>query len=153
MGRSGTVLNVPRNFCRILEKTLTLCLKSSQISKSIGRPSQDTATGCSGSAFDAEDGVQETMIRACRSRDQFDGRASVKTWLYRIATNVCLDELKTRSRRARPIEEARLLSGAPPMEAFTQRASAYSRRQINRRISGIVSNTLASFSVWENAAA
>lgn len=78
-----------------------------------------------GSAFDAEDAVQETMIRAWRSRDQFDGRASVKTWLYRIATNVCLDELKDRGRRALPVEEGSPSSGAPPIEALTQRPSAY----------------------------
>ncbi len=58
-----------------------------------------------GSATDADDAVQETMIRAWRAADQFDGRASVKTWLYRIATNVCLDELSDRGRRARPMEE------------------------------------------------
>ena len=78
-----------------------------------------------GSAFDADDAVQETMIRAWRNLDQFDGRASLKTWLYRIATNVCLDELKDRGRRARPIEEGSPSCGAPPMEALTQRPSAY----------------------------
>lgn len=58
-----------------------------------------------GSAADADDAVQETMIRAFRSLDRFEGRASLKTWLYRIATNVCLDSLSQRSRRTRPFEE------------------------------------------------
>ena len=58
-----------------------------------------------GSAFDAEDAVQEAMVRAWRHLGQFEGRASVKTWLYRIATNVCLDALSERARRARPVEE------------------------------------------------
>ena len=78
-----------------------------------------------GSVFDADDAVQEAMIRAWRSRDQFDGRSSIKTWLYRIATNVCLDELKNRKRRALPIEEGSPSPGAPRMESLVQNASEY----------------------------
>ena len=78
-----------------------------------------------GSPFDADDAVQETMIRAWRASSRFDGRASVKSWLYKIATNVCLDELKSRGRRSRPIDEGLPASGSPPVEALTQLASAY----------------------------
>jgi RNA polymerase sigma-70 factor, ECF subfamily len=57
-----------------------------------------------GSAFEAEDAVQETLIRAWKAADRFEGRSAFRSWLYRIATNVCLDMLSGRERRARPMD-------------------------------------------------
>src|SRR6476620_4172627 len=57
-----------------------------------------------GSAFEAEGAVQETMVRAWRGIDGFEGRAALRSWLYRIATNVCFDLLNARERRARPMD-------------------------------------------------
>jgi RNA polymerase sigma-70 factor, ECF subfamily len=71
-----------------------------------------------GSAFEAEDAVQDTMVRAWQAADRFEGRSSVRSWLYRIATNVCLDMLRGRSRRARPME---LGPAMPPVESSLQR--------------------------------
>src|SRR3954453_3144207 len=57
-----------------------------------------------GSPFEAEDAVQDTLLRAWRGIDRFEGRAALRSWLYRIATNACLDMLKGRERRARPMD-------------------------------------------------
>src|SRR6478609_6580867 len=57
-----------------------------------------------GAAFEAEDAVQETFIRAWRAYDRFEGRAQLRSWLYRIATNVCLDMKGASQRRARPMD-------------------------------------------------
>jgi RNA polymerase sigma-70 factor (ECF subfamily) len=57
-----------------------------------------------GSPFEAEDAVQDTLLRGWRALERFEGRASLRSWLYRIATNVCLDMLDGRERRARPMD-------------------------------------------------
>src|SRR6478752_4556950 len=79
-----------------------------------------------GSRHDAEDVVQETLLRAWRALDRFERRASVSTWLYRICTNACLDEIERRPRRGEPLavepfpdallEQARVASAAPVVD-------------------------------------
>ncbi|MGW0118086.1 sigma-70 family RNA polymerase sigma factor [Streptomyces sp. NPDC003327] len=64
-----------------------------------------------GSSFEAEDAVQDTMVRAWKAMDSFEGRSSLRSWLYRIATNVCLDALNAGNRRARPMD----LTGPTPV--------------------------------------
>ncbi|MET9726809.1 sigma-70 family RNA polymerase sigma factor [Streptomyces zaomyceticus] len=67
-----------------------------------------------GSSFEAEDAVQDTMVRAWKAIDSFEGRSSLRSWLYRIATNVCLDALNAGNRRARPMD---LTSATPVAQA------------------------------------
>jgi RNA polymerase sigma-70 factor (ECF subfamily) len=68
-----------------------------------------------GSAFEAEDAVQETFVRAWRAFDKFEGRAAFRSWLYRIATNVCVDMLNSPQRRARPMDLGPAQSADTPL--------------------------------------
>jgi RNA polymerase sigma-70 factor, ECF subfamily len=68
-----------------------------------------------GSSFEAEDAVQETLLRAWKSIDQFEGRAAFRSWLYRIATNVCLDMLRSSGRRAQPVDLSTPWSADTPL--------------------------------------
>lgn len=88
-----------------------------------------------GSVFDAEDAVQETMVRAWRGLADFEGRSAVRSWLYRIATNVCLDQLAGRQRRALPMDLAG--SPYPPVEASLagrRAASAWVEPVLDRQV-------------------
>ena len=68
-----------------------------------------------GSAFEAEDAVQDTFVRAWRAMDRFEGRSALRSWLYRIATNVCLDMLGSKQRRARPMDLNPALTADHPL--------------------------------------
>ncbi|MEO6577509.1 MAG: sigma-70 family RNA polymerase sigma factor [Candidatus Limnocylindria bacterium] len=68
-----------------------------------------------GSSFEAEDAVQDTLLKAWRALDRFEGRSQLRSWLYRIATNVCLDMLGSRQRRARPMDMGPAQSADTPL--------------------------------------
>src|SRR5256885_8092046 len=70
-----------------------------------------------GSGFEAEDAVQETLVRAWKAIDTFEGRSALRSWLYRIATNVCLDMVNGPQRRAPPMELRPPPTAAPALSA------------------------------------
>ena len=73
-----------------------------------------------GSAADAEDALQETLLRAWRGIAGFEGRSSLATWLYRIATNTCLNAIKKRRHAVLPVDFGPTDGGCPEREAFTE---------------------------------
>jgi RNA polymerase sigma-70 factor (ECF subfamily) len=76
-----------------------------------------------GSAFEAEDAVQETFVKAWKAHGSFEGRASLRSWLYKIATNVCLDMLKAGQRRARPMDLTSPGTASSPLPAALPEAT------------------------------
>ena len=76
-----------------------------------------------GAAFEAEDAVQETFVRAWRALDRFEGRSAFRSWLYRIATNVCLDMLSASQRRARPMDLTAVSTADKPLPAALPEAT------------------------------
>jgi RNA polymerase sigma-70 factor, ECF subfamily len=98
-----------------------------------------------GSAFEAEDAVQETLIRAWRGFDRFEGRAAVRSWLYRIATNVCLDHVARRAPRVLPVDVTPAAdpdSDVPPISAEVRWLEPYPDRLVDPHEAAVARETL-----------
>jgi RNA polymerase sigma-70 factor, ECF subfamily len=101
----------------VTESPLTVSVDSGRLEQEFEQHRRDLTAHCYrmlASPFEAEDAVQETFVRAWRGHARFEGRAALRSWLYRIATNVCFDMLSGRQRRARPMDLGP--AGAPVIE-------------------------------------
>jgi len=110
---ADVALEIPSVRCR------TVALRQTPLDLSHLEPFRRELTGYCyrmlGSGFEAEDAVQETMLRAWRHAEGFEGRSSIRSWLYRIATNVCIDMHRQVQRRAMPMEMG---PASPPVESL-----------------------------------
>ncbi|CAN5749669.1 sigma-70 family RNA polymerase sigma factor [soil metagenome] len=89
-----------------------------EVEAALGRHRRELTGYCYrmlGSVHEAEDAVQETLLRAWRAAESYEGRAAVRSWLYRIATNVCLDAIKRRRRRQRPVDLGPAATASTPL--------------------------------------
>ena len=95
-----------------------------------------------GSRFEAEDAAQEAILRAWNALDRFDGRSQLRTWLYRICTNVCIDMLGSRQRRAPDRVTVAAAASVPGAESHLDPADVAVARESVRLVLATVLQTL-----------